>query len=367
MPLLPTGKIRIPAAWETHSCCWMAWAVHPEWREQAEPVKRELREIIVTIAQFEPVRVLVPPDQINDAQHQSFGPNVEIIEARVDDIWMRDIAPTFALSESGLIAVDWNFNGWGSTSARPARPGDRLAGLIASALRIPTVSAPFIADAGSMVTDGDGTVITTKSCLLNPNRNPSFGRTERQRMDSIEQGFLPLGIRNVIWLDGDATEPITSGHTDGYVLFTEPGKLLVEGIDPVDGPPNRSRQADIDLLKGSLDAKDRPLSVKTVLPPRQKYLRDFSQRTFAPCYLNAYLANGAVIAAQFGDTGRDEAALESLQQSFPTREIRMLRIDHIARGGGGIHCVTQEMPLVGRDLKDQENGMQNGRIGYGRQ
>jgi agmatine deiminase len=327
----------------------MAWAVHQEWGARADAVKRELREIIVTIAQFEPVRLLVPPDQLDDAQHQSFGPNIEIIEAPVDDIWMRDIAPTFARSESGLVAIDWNFNGWGSSSARPARPGDRLAGLIASDFGIPTVSASFIADSGAIATDGDGTVITTKSCLLNPNRNPIFGRTERQRMDSIEQGFIALGIRNVIWLEGDAAEPITSGHTDGYVLFTEPGKLLMEGLDPIPEPPNGSRQADIDLLKKSLDVQGRPLTVRTVLPPRQKYLRSFSQRTFAPCYLNAYLANGAVVTAQFGDSERDEAALESLQRSFPTRKIRMLRIDHIASGGGGIHCVTQQMPLASLD------------------
>jgi agmatine deiminase len=312
----------------------MAWAVHPEWQEYVKPVKRELREIIVTIAQFEPVRVLVPPDQINDAQHQSFGPNVEIIEAPVDDIWMRDIGPTFARSESGLVAIDWNFNGWGSTSARPARPGDRLAGLIACALGIPT--------------DGDGTVITTKSCLLNPNRNPVFGRTVRQRMDSIEQGLLPLGVRKVIWLEGDATEPITSGHIDGYVLFTEPGKLLVEGIDPVDGPScTSSRQTDIDCLKRSKDARDRPLQITTVLPPRRKYMR-FAQRAFAPCYLNPYLANGAVVTGKFGDPERDEAARAVLRASFPGRDVSMLTIDHIASGGGGIHCLTQPMPRTSR-------------------
>jgi agmatine deiminase len=350
MPSLHPDSIRIPAAWEAHSYCWMAWAVHPEWGDYVELVKRELREIIVTIAEFEPVRVLVPPDQIRDAQGQTFGPNVEIIEAPVDDIWMRDIAPTFALSESGLIAVDWNFNGWGSTPIRPTRPGDRLAGLISSKLGISAMSAPFIADGGAVVTDGDGTVVTTKSCLLNPNRNPAFGRTEQQRMESIEQGFSTLGIRNVIWLDGDATEPITSGHTDGYVLFTEPGKMLVEGVDTADCPTDGFREADIDLLRRSLDAQSRSLTVKTVLPPRQKYLRGSSQRTLAPCYLNAYLANGGVIAAQFGDTERDEAAFEALQQAFPTRKIRMLRIDHIASGGGGIHCVTQEMPLAGPGL-----------------
>lgn len=346
-PVHPDG-IRIPAAWEPHSYCWMAWAVHPEWGDYVEPVKRELREIILTISEFEPIRVLVPPDQICDAQDQSFGPNVEIIEAPVDDIWMRDIAPTFALSESGFIAVDWNFNAWGSTPIRPARPGDRLAGLISSKLGISAMPAPFIADGGAVVTDGDGTVVTTKSCLLNPNRNPAFGRTERERIASIEQGFSTLGICNVIWLDGDATEPITSGHTDGYVLFTEPGKLIVEGIDLVDGPScTSSGQTDIDRLKRSKDARNCPLQITTVLPPRRQYMR-FAQRAFAPCYLNAYLANGAVVTGKFGDPERDEAARVVLQELFPGRDVRMLSIDHIAWGGGGIHCLTQPMPHTNR-------------------
>jgi agmatine deiminase len=215
--------------------------------------------------------------------------------------------------------------------------------LISSKLGISAESAPFIADGGAVLTDGDGTVVTTKSCLLDPNRNPAFGRTVRQRMESIEQGFSTLGIRKVIWLDGDATEPITSGHTDGYVLFTEPGKMLVEGIDPADCPTDGFREEDIDLLKRSKDARHRPLQITTVLPPRRKYMR-FAQQTFAPCYLNAYLANGAVVTGQFGDPERDEAARAVLRESFPGREIRMLTIDHIAWGGGGIHCLTQPMP-----------------------
>lgn len=336
-------EVNIPAEWEPHACCFMGWAVHREWGGDVDNVKRELREVISTVAEYEPVRLLVRPDLIREAQHQDFGSNVEIVPAPVDDIWMRDILPTFALREGAPIAIDWNFNGWGSSPLRPARPGDRLAGLLASALEIPSVPASFIADAGSIVTDGRGTVVTTKSCLLRPNRNPSFGRTDRQRMDAIEQGFLHVGIRKVIWLEGDATEPITNGHADGYVLFANPGKLLVEGIDPLARQPNRCRQADVDLLQASVDAQNRPLEVKTVLPPRQQYLR-FSERTFASCYLNAYVANGAVITARFGDPERDEAARQSLQQAFPTREIRMLRIDHIAAGGGGVHCLTKELP-----------------------
>lgn len=231
--------------------------------------KRELREVISTVAEYEPVRLLVPPDLTAEARYQNFSSNIEIVPAPVDDIWIRDILPTFGLQDGAPVAIDWNFNGWGSPPLRPARPGDRLAGLIASSLGIPPESASFIAEAGSMVTDGDGTVITTKSCLLNPNRNPAFGRTDDQRIDTIKQSLLHFGVRKIIWLEGDASEPITSGHADGYVLFTGPGKLLVEGIDPNGAKSNRCREADIDLLETSLDAQNRPLAVKIVLPPRQ--------------------------------------------------------------------------------------------------
>lgn len=142
-------------------------------------------------------------------------------------------------------------------------------------------------------------------------------------------------------------ELITTGHADGYVLFTGPGTLLVEATDSSRTGSSGCRQADIELLKRSVDAQNRPLEVRTILPPRQKHLR-FSHRTFASCYLNAYVANGAVITARFGDAERDQAAYQALQQSFPGREVRMLSIDHIAGGGGGIHCLTKEMPQANR-------------------
>ena len=108
-----SNSIRIPAEWEPHSSCWMAWAVHPEWLDWVDEVKSELAEVICTIAKFETVRLLTPPHGLAEAKARFAGGNVEIIEARVDDIWMRDIAPTFALRSNEVVAIDWNFNGWG--------------------------------------------------------------------------------------------------------------------------------------------------------------------------------------------------------------------------------------------------------------
>jgi agmatine deiminase len=320
----------------------MAWAVHREWGANVDNVKRELREVIRTVAVYEPIRLLVPPDLIGDARHQNFSSNVEIVPAPVDDIWMRDILPTFALRNGSPIAIDWNFNGWGSTPARRTRPGDRVAGLIAAKLGLPLIHAPFIAEGGAFVTDGDGTIVTTKSCVLNENRNPGFGRNAPERMNEIERGLSIVGGRKIIWLEGHANEPITSGHADGYLLFTKPAAILVEEIESERGS-GLNRSKDVDTIRNAVDRRGRLITVSSVLPPRQKYRR-FSDCFFAPCYLNAYLANGAVITGKFVDPERDEAARVALQEAFPGRDILMLTIDHIASGGGGIHCLTQSMP-----------------------
>jgi agmatine deiminase len=337
-----SDNIRIPAEWEPHAFCLMAWAVHQEWGATVDNVKRELREVISTVAVYEPVRLLVPLDLMAEARHQNFSSNVEIVPAPVDDIWMRDILPTFALRHGSPIAIDWNFNGWGSTSLRSPRRGDRVYRVIASNIGLPTVRAPFVAEGGTFVTDGDGTIVTTKSCLLNPNRNPAIFRDPEERIVELERGFLSLGGRKIVWLEGDSNEPITSGHVDGYVLFAESHTVLVEGIE-VGRRDKNNRTVDIRILSAMTDAKGSRFKVGEVLPPRQRFWR-FSGSLFAPCYLNAYVANGAVITAKFGDPERDEAARSTLQSAFPGREIRMLRIDHVANGGGGIRCLTQPMP-----------------------
>jgi agmatine deiminase len=334
-------KIRIPAEWEPHVCCWMAWAVHAEWRDWTGVVKDELSAVIRKIAQYEPVRLLTPRTELADARARFSDGNIEIIEAPVDDIWMRDIAPTFALRGDEVVAIDFNFNGWGNTKERPARSGDRLAGTASARFGVPRISAPFIAEGGAFITDGDGTLVTTESCLLNPNRNP-FGAVALRRQ-KIERAFEEFGIRRVIWLKGETSETVTSGHIDGYALFTAPGALLVETIEDDEWEPSRWQENDIAVLETSLDAVGHSLRVEGVRAPRKQYW-NFHGPSWAPCYLNAYVANGAVIAACFGDPERDEAAKDAFERAFPGRSIVMLRIDHIANGGGGVHCLTQPMP-----------------------
>ena len=339
--------IRIPAEWEPHACCWMAWAVHSEWGKAINKVKRELSEVIQTIAEYEPMRLLARRGQALREARQEFASclNVTVIEAPVDDIWMRDIAPTFALRgghrEQGVVAIDWNFNGWGSSCERPARSGDRLAKAAPSIFGVPTVSVPFVAEGGALVTDGRGTMITTRSCLLNPNRNPVRSNEDRQSV--IERELGNLGIRKTIWLEGDPCEPITSGHIDGYVLLAPNGVVLVEACDDKAIESPMWRKHDIALLENARNAEGHKFKLMRVAAPRRRYWKG-DPESFAPCYLNAYVANGAVIGARFGDPERDDVAREALAKAFPGRKIITLKVNHVANGGGGVHCLTQPMP-----------------------
>jgi agmatine deiminase len=232
--------VRVPAEWEPHACCWMAWALHREWGKAINKVKCELSAVIDTISRYEPVCLLAPPGKaFREAQKEfSSCSNVTVIEAPVDDVWMRDIAPTFALRGNGpdqkVVAIDWNFNGWGGTKERRPRRGDKLARRSKSIFGVSQISVPFVAEGGALITDGQGTLITTRSCMLNPNRNAVRRGEDRQRR--IELALAKLGIRTVIWLEGDPCEPLTSGHTDGYVLFASDIRTSKEDFIGPDGP-----------------------------------------------------------------------------------------------------------------------------------
>lgn len=347
----PRRPIRIPAEWEPHACCLMSWALGSYWGRSVKRVKRELSEVIQTIARYEPVKVLAPKGAMSREAYREFKgcSNIEVIEAPVADIWMRDIAPTFAIRSSRntreVVAIDWNFNGWGGTS-KTALGKSPPADVIARITGVGCIRAKFTAEGGALIFDGHGMAITTRSCLLNPNRNPVAPGLDRQRI--IEKNAAQLGIRSVLWLEGDPSEPITSGHIDGYVLLSPTGETLIEYIDDPDqdGPMWRSHDAE---LLGGAGKESRRRRVMRIAAPRYKFWRKKSE-LFAPCYLNAYVANGAVIGAKFGDPERDRAARVALKRAFPRRKVIQLEINHIAEGGGGIHCLTQPMPSISNSL-----------------
>jgi agmatine deiminase len=326
---------RMPAEWERHTRCWMAWPCRPEtFAGGIEAAHKAYAEVAQTIAQFEPVTMVCNPA---DAAEVSLacGVGVEVLPLPISDSWIRDTGPTFVTDDKGAVAgVHWRFNAWGSNYADYA-PDAELGARMLADLKLPCYEAPLILEGGSFHVDGEGTLLTTEECLLNPNRNPGLSR------EQIEQHLKDyLGVRSVIWLGRGYEQDETDGHIDEIACFVRPGVVLALSTDDTGDTNFKIFQDNLDRLKMARDAQGRELEV---IPVRQPARRDQNGVRMTLSYTNFYIANGGVIMPAFEDPA-DIEAFRILRKLFPDREVIQVPALDIVRGGGGIHCITQQQP-----------------------
>lgn len=328
---------RMPQEGEPHKRTWMAFvASEAIWGAALLPeVRRNLGTIAEAIAQFEPVSMLVRPAEL-DLARGLVGPSVELIEAPLDDLWMRDTGPVFVTGNGTTGAVNFNFNGWGEK--QDFDQDADVADFVAARAGVQALPTDLVLEGGGIEVDGQGTALITESCVLNSNRNPGWSKADVE----AELGPL-LGLEKIIWLPGIAGEDITDGHADFYARFVRPG-VVVAGFDP--DPESFDHEVTVRhlrILKSATDAQGRPLEV-VVLESPVRLRPEFRSDDFAAGYINFYVCNGAVIAPEFGDPDTDHTARQELERLFPDRRVVQLNIDGIAAGGGGIHCTTQQEP-----------------------
>jgi len=193
----------------------------------------------------------------------------------------------------------------------------------------------LVLEGGCFETDGHGTAILSKSCVINNNRNPHLN----QQQIEAELKTL-LGLKKIIWLEGIRGKDITDGHTDFYARFTRPGELIVNRDNYPDSHDYDITRENIRILKNNTDAKGNTLKLCLVDTPDNINER-YGIADFAAGYTGYYVCNGAVIAQKFGDKLADKKARQILRKAFPDRVIEQIAIDAIASGGGSIHCATQ--------------------------
>lgn len=328
----------MPAEWEPHARCWMAWPCREElWGEHIEDARDAYAAVAKAIAQFEPVTLVANPGDVATASI-ACGKTVDVVPIEIDDSWMRDIGPTFVVNARGEVAgCDWHFNAWGN-KYEFYNNDVRLAELLLQQIKLRRFDAPFVLEGGAIHCDGEGTVLTTETVLLNPNRNPGMSREE------IEQALTDwLGARKVIWLPAGYHYDETDGHVDNVACFVRPGVVLAASC-PDKGDPNYEiLQANIEILKASSDAAGREIEVVTVDQPARME-EDGERRSSS--YVNLYIANGGVVMPSFEDK-RDSAARRTVVEAFPEHEVVQVPAGDIVRGGGGIHCITQQQPKAG--------------------
>jgi agmatine deiminase len=330
------SRYRMPAEWESHEACIMAWPARDEsFAPYFERAKEEYAAVANAIAAFEPVAMVTNPGQAGEAR-QRCSSAVEILEVPIDDSWTRDSGPVMVVDENGRRAgVDFAFNSWGERFL----PYDKDAAMSARVLEllgIERIPSAMVLEGGSITVDGEGTLITTEQCLLNPNRNPDLSR------EQIEAELRrTLGVEQIIWLPwGHAEDQYTDGHVDGICAFVRPGTVLMHTCADPANPNYELMAANLEVLRGSKDAAGRALEV---IELTQWPYFDLDGRSLMVSYANFYVANGGVVAP-LADHPLDADFLETLARTFPEHEVVGVPTQIVRYGGGGVHCITQQIP-----------------------
>lgn len=335
----------------------MLWPERPDtWRLNAGPAQKNFVRVAQAISQFEPVVMGVSSGQLENAR-KMLPENIQIVEMVSDDSWMRDVGPTFVKHADGRIrGVDWSFNAWGGLEGGLYYPWDKDEAVAQKVLEkegIGRYKAPLILEGGSIHVDGEGTLITTEECLLNPNRNPGLSRAQ---IEALLKAYL--GINKVIWLSKGTYNDETDGHVDNLCCFIRPGVVLLLWTDDPGDPQHSISKDAFEKLSDAVDAKGRTLEVHKIHQPGPLYMTKEESRgieqadqtihreggnRLAGSYVNFYIANNGIVMPLFDDP-RDEAALSKIRSLYPQRKVVGIPGREILLGGGNIHCITQQQP-----------------------
>jgi agmatine deiminase len=347
-----------PAEWETHEAVWLAWPTHADLWESALPdAQREFVALCEAIADVDPtidpraatangeaaglrgdaLRIVVRSEVERATAVRALGhltPTFYLAE--YGDIWLRDTGPIFLVDANGEVgSVRFVFNGWGGKYTLPGdaelsahiqhwAPGDR------------TFAMPFVLEGGAIDVDGEGTLLTTRQCLQNPNRNPRL--TERE----IEGALCDsLGVEKVLWLDEGLENDHTDGHVDTIARFVAPGVVVCMAPSGTDDPNGAVLDEIAADLAKMVDAQGRRLQVVR-LPSPGRVTND--EGTVMPAsYVNFYIGNSTVVVPTYGSP-HDGAAVAALAPLFPQHRVLGRPSKTILEGGGAFHCITQQQP-----------------------
>jgi len=334
------------AEWEPHAAVWIAWPSHPDlWEGALEPVRAAWLEMAAAVADPDPrtgaplgerLHVLVP----NAAQEALARERMRDLPARFHripfgDIWLRDTAPIFVSGPDGVAAVSFAFNGWGGKYVLP--DDDLVSARVALAARMRAFTLPWVLEGGSVEVDGAGTCLTTRQCLLNPNRNPGMPARE------IEEGLREaLGVETVLWLGDGLRNDHTDGHVDTIARFVAPGRAVCMRASGSDDP-NAEALADVARdLASFRDARGRRLEIVEI--PSPGLVLDGDGEVMPASSVNFYIGNRAVVVPVYGSR-HDDRALEALAPLFPGRRLVPVSAKDLLGGGGAWHCITQQEPV----------------------
>ena len=340
---IPASGYRMPAETALQERIWMAFPCEGYSLGDTEEEQHEARStwaaVAHAIADFEPVTMVVLPGDRPIADRY-LSSEIDIVEAPLNDAWMRDMGPTFVHAADGSVAaVDWVFNGWGAQDWAQWDLDARIGRVVAEAAGTPVIDSPMVNEGGGIHVDGEGTVLVTETVQLDPGRNPGLTRADVERELS-----RTIGATHAVWLPRGLTRDFqrfgTRGHVDIVAAITSPGRLLLHTQCDESHPDFAVCREIRAALEGTHDAAGRSWEIAEM--PAPVTLTD-AEGFVDYSYINHLVVNGGVIACGFADVN-DSTAASILAEEYPGRTVITVDARPLFERGGGIHCITQQQP-----------------------
>lgn len=338
LPDVTETTISVPPEWAILKAIWTAWPADPnEWNGDLETPRRDVAALVNALSEATAVRLLVNGPEAEASARAALAGTADLVPARYGDIWLRDTGPIFARTHLGPVALRFATNSWGGKYDLPddATVGDDIARIA----DVPVRRFSFVLEGGAVDHDGEGTILTTRQTLLNPNRN---GWTKEQAEAALAEAF---GARKVIWIDEGLKNDHTDGHIDNIARFVGPGRVVCQAPAGADDPNGETLDAIARTLEAATDASGRKLEVARI--PGVGLYRNALGEISPASHMNFIIANSLVVVPVY-ETATQDAALSALQQVFPDHKVVGVPSKGLlgcgTAGGGSFHCITQQEP-----------------------
>jgi len=354
---------RMPGAIEPKRRCWMIWPERTDgWVNGAKPAQRAYARVATAIATSDPVTVCASQRQFKNAR-ALLPPHIRVVEMSTDDAWMRDCGPNFVVNDATgeVRGVDWIFNAWGGLESGAYFPwdlDDQVARKVLDIEELDRYRAPIVAEGGALQCDGEGTLITTRQCLLNSNRK--VGKSDPQIDQSLRDY---LNVEKIIWLPRGCPFDTTDGHIDDLAVFARPGVILLTWTEDRSDPQYEVSHEALEILSSERDTRGRRFEIHKVIQPNPicwtaaeidmvDHVEGYTPRTpderIAATYVNYYIGNTSVFVPTYEDPN-DAAGLAAIQNCFPKHNvIGVPGCRDILLCGGSIGCITQPQYAGGK-------------------
>lgn len=327
----PANKRVIPAEWAPHQAIWTAWPSHPElWEEDLVGARAEVAQMVKVLAAGDTLNVLACGAEAVQSARQALGACARIVAAEFGDIWLRDTGPIFTYRGDELVALRFATNGWGGKYDLPG--DDKVGDTVAQAAGAEISRFEYVLEGGALEHNGAGVLLTTRQCVLNPNRNP--GWTEQVAESLLRDAF---NCQRILWLGNGLQNDHTDGHVDNLARFIGADTVVCQTASGSDDP----NAALYETIAEELRAMG--LTVHRIPSPGK--VCDADGEILPASHMNFIIGNTVVVVPVYNQDYGNEA-VRALQNLFPKHSVAGIDSSHLLTGGGAFHCITQQQPTT---------------------